>query len=124
VIPSLASPDESQGDRCDLTSSGVLADKRCSVFRRRWKRTNQEISSAPRYNVGALRIQHTTTISALSMHSYCGAGRESTGSTVVPQFSRDHQIHVFTVRVSAVEALQVDAIELDNILLAIARELS
>ena len=54
------------------------------------------------------------------MDSHCGAARESTANTVVLQFSRNHHIHVFAVRVSTVETLQVDAIELDDILLAIA----
>ena len=58
------------------------------------------------------------------MHSHCGAGGESTGNAVVLQFSRDHHVHVFPVGVSAVKALQVDSIELDDVLLAIAGELS
>src|SRR5687768_2914924 len=59
---------------------------------------------------------------ALSVNSHRCAGCEAAGNAVVLKFSGNHEINIFTIRVSAVKALQVGAIELNYVLLAVAGE--
>jgi hypothetical protein len=59
----------------------------------------------------------------LSAHAHCGARCKSGGVAVVLQLSGDHQIDSLTVRVTAVEALQVGTIELNDVF-PVAQEIS
>jgi len=54
-------------------------------------------------------------MSGLSMDSYCGAGCEPTGDAVVLRLSCDHEVNVFTIGASALEALQIGAVELYDV---------
>src|SRR4029450_9891580 len=56
------------------------------------------------------------------MNSYCGARCKATGNAVVSQLSRNHYINVFTIGVSPIEALQIGAIELDDVFLSVIGE--